>query len=189
LTLLVENYPQSEFAKPGGRLLASLQAQGVVAVSPASEEMGIREARPLEPTGDTFPFRIMADRTENILERNAILYTGNAVARGEETIIRAKSILLTMDDDNVPTEMVVRDEVVVRRGENELFSKKAVWSPTQKTIVMTEDAKIREPGGVWTRGDEITLHLDTGRLEVKGAKPLEGPGDPMKDKLEDRLGR
>jgi outer membrane protein assembly factor BamD len=174
LTLLVEQYPQSEFAKSGGRLLASLQAQGVVAVSPASEELGMREARLLEPTGETSPFRIMADRTEKLLDRNAILYTGNAVARGEETIIRAESIMLTMDDDNVPTEMVVRDEVVVRRGENELFSKKAVWSPTQKTIVMTEDVKMREPGGVWTRADEIIIHLDTGRIEVQGASPLEG---------------
>jgi len=67
-----------------------------------------------------------------------------------------------------------RNEVVVRRGENELFSKKAVWSPTKKTIVMTEDAKIRDAGGVWTREDEITLHLDTGRIEITGASPLEG---------------
>jgi outer membrane protein assembly factor BamD len=174
LTLLVGNYPQSEFAKPGGRLLASLQAQGVVAASPASEELGMLEAKPLEPTGETFPFHVMANKTENILEKNAILYTGDAVARGEETIIRAESILLTMDKDNVATEMVARDEVIVRRGGNELFGKKAVWSPTQKTIIMTEDAKIREPGGDWTRGDEITLHLDTGRIEIKGASPLEG---------------
>lgn len=174
LTLLVKDYPQSEFAKPGGRLLASLQAQGVVAVSPASEELGMTEARPLEPAGKTSPFSITADRTERLLERNAILYTGNAVARGQETIIHAESILLTMDDDNVPTEMVARDEVVVKKGGNELFSKRAIWSPTQKTIVMTEDAKMRESGGAWTRADEITLHLDTGKIEVQGASPLEG---------------
>jgi lipopolysaccharide transport protein LptA len=174
LTLLVEKYPQSEFAKPGGRLLASLQAQGVVAVSPPSEEVGMREARPLEPTGETFPFRITAEQTENIFEKNAILYTGNAVARGEEVIIRSDSILLTRDADNVPTEMVATDEVIVKKGENEIFSKKAVWSPTQQTIVMTEDAKLRQPGGVWTRGDEITLYLDTGRIEITGASPLEG---------------
>jgi outer membrane protein assembly factor BamD len=174
LTDLVGNYPQSEFAKPGERLLASLQAQGVVAAAPSGEEVGMLEARPLEPTGETFPFRIIASKTENVYGRNAILYTGNAVARGEEVTIRAESIMLTMDANNVPTEMVAKDEVVVRKGGNELFSQKAVWSPTQKTIVMTEDAKIREPGGEWTRGDEITLHLDTGRVEIKGATPLEG---------------
>jgi outer membrane protein assembly factor BamD len=174
LTLLLENYPQSEFAKPGGRLLASLQAQGVDAASPTGEEMGMREAGPLEPTGETPSIRITADRTEKLLEKNAILYSGNAMAREEETVIRAESILLTMDKDNIPTELLAKDEVVVRRGENEIFSKKAVWSPAQKTIVMTEDAKIREPGGVWTRGDEITLYVDTGRLEIKGARPLEG---------------
>jgi lipopolysaccharide export system protein LptA len=174
LTLLVENYPQSEFARPGGRLLASLQAQGVVAASPMGEEMGMREAGPMEPTGETSPFLIMADRTEKLLEKNAILYTGNAVARGEQTVIRAESIVLTMDKDNIPTELLAKDEVLVRRGENELFGKMAVWSPTQKTIVMTEDTKMREPGGIWTRCDEITLHLDTGRIELKGARPLEG---------------
>jgi outer membrane protein assembly factor BamD len=185
LTLLVGNYPQSEFAKPGGRLLASLKAEGVVATSPApaSKVVGMREARPLEKAGETFPFRITARNTENILEKNAILYTGDVVILGEEVTIRSESLLVTMDDGDVPMEMVARGEVVVKRGENEIFSKKAVWSSTQKTIVMTEDAKIREPGGVWTRGDEITLHLDTGRLEMKGARPLEGPGDPLKDKL------
>ena len=96
------------------------------------------------------------------------------MAIGEEVTIRSDSILLTLDDDYVPTEMVASDEVIVKKGEKELFSKRAVWSPTQKTIVMTEDAKMREPGGVWTRGDEITLHLDTGRIEITGASPLEG---------------
>jgi lipopolysaccharide export system protein LptA len=65
--------------------------------------------------------------------------------------------------------MVARDEVMVKRGADEIFCKKAVWSPDQKTIVMTEDAKIRGIGQ-WTRGDEITLHVDTGRIEVKGEK-------------------
>ena len=189
LNILVEKYPQSEFAKHGGRLLASLKAEGIVAAAPLNEEIGMLEAKPREPKGESFPFRITANKTENILGSNAVLYTGDVVVKGEETVIRAESIMLTMDKDDVPTEMVARDQVVVSMGENELFSKKAVWSPTEKTIVMTEDAKIRQPGGVWTRGDEIILHLDTGRLEVKGATPLEGPGDPMKDKLENRLGR
>lgn len=188
LNILVEQYPQSEFARPGGRLLASLKAEGIVAAAPVNEEMDMLEAKPREPKGESFPFRITASKTENILGSNAVLYTGDVVAKGEEVVIRAESIMLTMDEDDVPTEMVARDQVIVSMGNNELFSKKAVWSPTEKTIVMTEDAKIREPGGVWTRGDEITLHLDTGRLEVKGAKPLEGPGDPMKDKLENTLG-
>lgn len=183
LTLLVGNYPQSEFAKPGGRLLASLKAEGVVAASPAGEAVWMREARPLEKAGETFPFRITARNTKNILEQNAILYTGDVVVLGEEVTIRSESLLVTMDEGDVPTEMVARDEVVVRRGENEIFSKKAVWSPTQKAIVMTEDVKIRGAGGVWTRGDEITLHLDTGRLEIRGARPLEGSGDPLEDKL------
>lgn len=183
LTLLVGKYPQSEFAKPGGRLLASLKAEGVVAASPAGEAVGMREARPFEKAGETSPFRIAARNTENILEKNAVLYTGDVVAFGEEVTIRSESLLVTMDEGDVPTEMVARDEVVVRRGDNEIFCKKAVWSSTKKTIVMTEDAKTREPGGVWTRGDEITLHLDTGKIEIKGAKPLEGSDEPSKGKL------
>jgi outer membrane protein assembly factor BamD len=174
LTQLVGEYPQSPFAKPGQRLLASLKAEGVVVAPPASEVVGMREARPLEKAGEAFPFRITARRQENISEKNAILYTGDVVALGEEVTIRSESLSVTMDADDIPTEMVIRDEVVVTRGDDEIFCKKAVWSPTQKTLVMTEDAKIREPGGVWTRGDEITLYLDTGRIEIKGASPLEG---------------
>jgi outer membrane protein assembly factor BamD len=169
LTQLVGEYPQSPFAKPGQRLLASLKAEGVVAASPTSEVVGMREARPLEKAGEAFPFRITARRQENISEMNAILYTGDVVALGEEVTIRSESLLVTMDADDIPTEMVIKDEVVVRRGDDEIFCKKAVWSPTQKTLVMTEDAKIRGVGE-WIRGDEITLHLDTGRMEVKGKK-------------------
>jgi outer membrane protein assembly factor BamD len=178
LMQLVGEYPQSRFAKEGGKLLASLKAEGVVAASPASEVVGMREARPLEKAGQAFPFRITSRKTENILEKNAILYSGDVVALGEEVTIRAESLLVTTDEDDIPTEMVARDEVVVKQGENEIYCKKAVWSPTQKTLVMTEDAKIRGIGQ-WIRGDEITLYLDTGRIEVKGERVetmLEGPG-------------
>jgi outer membrane protein assembly factor BamD len=178
LMQLVGEYPQSPFAKEGKKLLASLKAEGVVAASPASEVVGMREARPLEKAGQAFPFRITSRKTENILEKNAILYSGDVVALGEEVTIRAESLLVTMDEDDIPTEMVARDEVVVKRGENEIHCKKAVWSPTQKTLVMTEDAKIRGIGQ-WTRGDEITLYLDSGRIDVKGERVetmLEVPG-------------
>jgi outer membrane protein assembly factor BamD len=177
LTQLVGNYPQSLFAKPGRKLLASLKAQGVVAASPAGEEVGMREARPLEKTVKALPFRITAKNTKNIIEKNAILYTGDVVALGEEVTIRCESILLTMDEGYLPKELVARDEVAVRRGKQEIFSKKAVWSPVEKTLVMTEDAKMRE-AGEWIRGDEITLYLDTGKVEIKGGKvePMPGTG-------------
>ena len=82
-----------------------------------------------------------------------------------------------MDEGNLPKEMVARDEVAVRSGKQEIFSKKAVWSPVEKTMVMTEDAKMREAGD-WIRGDEITLYLDTGKVEIKGRKvePMPGTG-------------
>jgi outer membrane protein assembly factor BamD len=177
LTQLVGEYPKSTFAKPGKKLLASLKAQGVVAASPpgVGEEVGMREARPLENAVKDLPFRITAKNTKNILEKNSILYTGDVVALGEEVTIRCESILLTMDEGNLPKEMVARDEVVVKREKQELFSKKAVWSPAQKTLVMTGDAKIRE-AGEWITGDEITLHLDTGKLEIKGEKVETTPG-------------
>jgi len=173
LTRLVGEYPQSSFAKPGRKLLASLKEQGVVAASSAGEEVGMREARPDVKTGTDLPFRITAKRTQNILETNSILYTGDVVALGAEVRIRAESLLLTRDAGNAPIEMVARDEVVLRRGDDEIFGNKAVWSPTQKSIVMTGDAKIRSMGE-WIRADEITLNLDTGRIELKGEQPFEG---------------
>jgi len=169
LTQLVGDYPQSIFAKPGKKLLASLKTQGVVAAVPAGEEVGMREARPLEKARGTLPFRITAKNTKNILEKNAIIYTGDVITLGEEVTIYSQSLLVTMGEDNLPKEMVARDEVVVKREQQEIFSKKAVWSPIEKTMVMTEDAKIRGIGE-WIRGDEITLHLDTGRIDIKGKK-------------------
>ena len=95
------------------------------------------------------------------------------VALGEEVRIRADSLLLTKDAANIPIEMVARDDVMVARGDDEIFGKKAVWSPTQKTIVVTVDAKVKM-GVEWKRADAITLHLDTGRIEITGEQPLEG---------------
>jgi lipopolysaccharide export system protein LptA len=66
--------------------------------------------------------------------------------------------------------------VAVKTAQQEIFSKKAVWSPITKTLVMTEDAKIRGEEGTWIRGDEITLYLDTGKLDIKGKKVELSPG-------------
>jgi outer membrane protein assembly factor BamD len=176
LTQLVGNYPQSTFAKPGKKLLASLKAQGVVAAVPTSQEIALQEVKPRDKTVKAFPFRIMSQHTKDILEKNAILYTGEVVALSDEVTIRCESLLLTMGEGNLPKEMVAREEVVVKRGEQEIFSKKAVWSPVEKTLVMTEDAKIRGEEGTWIRGDEITLYLDTGKLDIKGKKVELSPG-------------
>lgn len=170
LTQLVGNYPQSTFAKPGKKLLAGLKAQGVVAAAPMGQEIGLREDRPYDNAVKALPFRITAKNTKNILEKNAILYTGQVVALGEDVTIRCESLLLIMNEGNLPKEMLARDEVVVKRGKQEIFSKKAVWSPVAKTLVMTEDAKMRGEEGTWIRGDEITLYLDTGKLDIKGKK-------------------
>jgi lipopolysaccharide export system protein LptA len=169
LTKLMQDYPQSPFAKEGRKLLASLKTEGVVVAAPTREEVGMKEYGPVGTVEVGFPFRITAKSTQNIVEQNAILYTGDVVALGKEVTIRCESLQLTMGADNAPKEMVAREEVVVKSGEQEFFCKKAVWSPTQMTMVMTEDAKIR---GIaeWTRGDEITLHLDTGKVEIKGEK-------------------
>jgi outer membrane protein assembly factor BamD len=179
LTILVQDYPQSPLVKPAGKLLASLKADGVAAATPARETTAMKGATsPLGKTIKALPFRITANNIKNILESNAILYTGGVVALGEETIIRCESLLLTMDADNIPKEMVARDQVAVKRGGDELFSTKAVWTPTQKALLMTGDAKIRGIGE-WIRGDEITLFLDTGKIEIKGRKVermLEAPG-------------
>ena len=171
LTFLVRDYPQSLFAKPGKQLLASLKAQGVVTASTMNESLAItaRDAKPLDKTEKDLPFRITANSSRNIPENNAILYTGNVVALGDEVTVRCESLLLTTGTGDVYKEIVARNEVVVKSGEQEFFCKKAVWSAAQKTVVMTEDAKIRGVGE-WTRGDEITLHLDTGKVEIKGEK-------------------
>ncbi len=176
LTRLVGNYPQSTFAKPGKKLLASLKAQGVVAAAPVGQELGLREARPRDNAVKALPFRITAKSTKNILEKNAILYTGEVVALGEEVTIRCETLLLTMDDGNLPKEMVARDEVAVKSHKQEIFSKKAVWSPVAKTLVMTEFAKMRQDEE-WVSGDEIILYLDTGKIEIKGKKVEAHPGE------------
>jgi outer membrane protein assembly factor BamD len=178
LTKLMQDYPQSPFAKEGRKLLASLKTEGMVAAAPAREEAGVKEYGPAGTVGAGLPFRISAKNTQNIAEQNTILYTGDVVALGEEVTIRCESLQLTMGADNVLKEMVAREEVVVKSGEQEFFCKKAVWSPTQLTMVMTEDAKIRGIGE-WTRGDEITLHVDTGKVEIKGEK-VEKAGEGAK---------
>lgn len=168
LTRMVQDYPRSPFAKKGEKLLASLKAQGVTAASPMSEEGTAAVAKPPEKIRrEHFPFRISARNTEEIPERNAIMYTGQVVVLGEGVTIRSESLLLTMDEGGIPKEMVAMGEVRVKGGGEEIFCKKAVWFPRKQLLVMTKDAKIRG-SAEWTRGDEITLHLDTGRIEIKG---------------------
>jgi outer membrane protein assembly factor BamD len=171
LTFLVRDYPKSLFAKPGAKLLASLKTQGVIAASTSNESLAgtVSNAKPLDKTKKDVPFRISAKSSRNIPEDNAILYTGDVVALGDEVTVRCESLLLTTDKGDVYKEIVARKEVVVKKGEEEFFCNKAVWSAAQKTVVMTEDAKIRGVGE-WTRGDEITLYLDTGKVEIRGER-------------------
>jgi outer membrane protein assembly factor BamD len=169
LTLLVQDYPQSTYAKDGRRLLASLKAEGVIASSPLREEADTEASGSFAKAAGAPPFRIIAKTSREIPEKNAILYSGDVVALGDEATIRCESLLLTRGRDNSYKEFLATDQIVVKSGEQEFLCKKAVWSAMHKTIVMTEDAKIRGIGE-WTRGDEITLHLDTGRVEIKGEK-------------------
>lgn len=169
LTRLVEDYPQSPFAKKGQRLLASLKEQGVIAASPVSEGGPSMTEPPEKIRKEAFPFHITATNTEEIPEKNTILYTDGAVAIGEGITIYSETILVTMEEGGAPREMVAMGEVRVKGGGEEIFSKKATWSPAQQILVMTKDAKIRG-AAEWIRGDEITLHLDTGRIEIKGKR-------------------
>ncbi len=170
LTRLVEDYPQSPFAKEGKKLLASLKTEGVVEVPSVREGGEMMASTPLgTTTKEKFPFQITARHTEKIPEKNAVMYTEEVVVLGEGAVIRADSLMVTMGGEDVPREMVAMGEVKVQGGGEEIFCKKAVWSPTQNLLVMTGDAKIRG-FAEWTRGDEITLDLDTGRIEIKGKK-------------------
>jgi outer membrane protein assembly factor BamD len=174
LTKLVADFPQSTLAKPGKELLASLKAQGVVAASPAAapvgQEAGLREAKPLEKQVKALPFGITAKNTKNIPEKNSILYTGDVTAVGEEVTIHCESLLLTMDEGNLAKEMVAWEEVVVKGYNREIVSKKAVWSPVEKTLVMTDNARLKAEEGGWITSDAITLHLDSGLLDMKAQK-------------------
>jgi len=183
LTKLVGDYPQSTFAKPGRKLLASLKAQGVVAAAPAgqtvAQNVGLREANTLGKTAKTLPFGITSKSSQNIPEKNAVLYTGDVVALGEEVTIHCESLLVTMDEGNLPKEMVAREEVVVKGHQQEFVCMKAVWSPVEKTLVMTDNAKLKGEDGTWIRGDTITLHLDSGQFDIKGKKVESMPGSTV----------
>jgi outer membrane protein assembly factor BamD len=179
LTKLVGDYPHSSFAKPGRKLLASLKAQGVVAAAPAGHDVGLRETNTLGKTAKTLPFGITSRSTQKIPENNAVLYTGDVVALGKEVTIRCESLLVTMDEGNLPKEMIAREEVVVKGYHQEFVCKKAVWSPVEKTLVMTDNAKLRGGDGTWILGDVITLHLDSGRFDIKGKKVESMPGSTV----------
>lgn len=173
---LVRHYPQSTFAKPAQKLLASIKDKATEATAPAGEQ-GEREVSQMTKTASArnLPFRINAKKTKKIIDKNQVLYTGDVVALGEEVTIRCESLLVTLDEDNLPKEMVAMQEVHVKTTRHEIFAQKAVLSPQDRTIVMTENAKIREEGD-WIRGDEIILYLDTGKLEIKGRKVDTLPG-------------
>jgi len=170
LMRLVQDYPQSPFAKKGQKLLATLKAKGVVAVSAAREQGRVEATGIHKMTKEkAFPFRITARHTEKVPEKNAILYSGEVVVLGEEVTIRSESLLVTMAEGGIPSEMVAMGEVRVKGGGEEIFCKKATWNSREQLLVMTGDAKIRGVGE-WIRGEEITLHLDTGRIEIKGKR-------------------
>jgi len=167
LTRLVQEHPDCPFSEKAENLRANIKAEGVVAASPTPEGRVVVAQAPKKGLDENFPFRITAQRQEQIPGKNTIMYTGDVVARGPEVVIRSDLLVLTKDGAGKPEEMVARGEVRILGGGEEIFCKKAMWTSKERLLVMTGDAKIRGLGE-WIRGDEITLQIDSGKIEVKG---------------------
>jgi outer membrane protein assembly factor BamD len=173
LTRLSDEYPQSKFTRKGEGLMAKLKTEGIMVAAGTPSKTRDREQWPTGPSQDQeFPFRISAMRTEPLVDQNAVLYSGGVVVRGETVTIRSDSVLLSKGMGDVTEEMIARGGVRVTNGAEEILCNKATWSPDESVVVMTGDPKVKRLDQ-WVRGDEMTMRLDSGQVEIKGEYILE----------------
>jgi len=182
LNRLGQQCPGSPYAKKGEKLLASLQADGVAPRVPELDKTRDLQGTVAVSPQKEFPFIVTAKRSEPIEENKTVLFTGDATARGKNVVIRSEIMTVRNGRTDAPDELVARGDVRVLRGEEEIVCEKAVWNAEKPVLVMTGNAKLKALS-TWIRGDEITLHLETGQVEIKGQWIQE-----ERDRLPDKLG-
>jgi len=167
LNRLTEECPGSAYADKGEKLLASLQVEGAVARAPQLKKGVSSPSVPAASSSEGFPFLVTAQRSERIGDNETVIFTGEAMARGRNVLIRSQIITVRNGTADTPEELVARGDVRVLGGGEEIICEKAVWHAENPILVMTGNAKMKAPSS-WIRGDEIMLHLETGQVEIKG---------------------
>ncbi|MFH0810898.1 MAG: lipopolysaccharide transport periplasmic protein LptA [Pseudomonadota bacterium] len=121
------------------------------------------------------PITITSDRMEASAAGDVVTFSGNVVATQAEGMLKARNIKVyyrTLPDSKEQQRQIQRIEaeggVMIVQGKRIATGEKAVYSATDRTIVLSGQAKVKQEQD-WVRGSRITLYLDDSRSVVEGA--------------------
>lgn len=124
-----------------------------LAAAPASAQLFAHDSKePVDITGDTAEF-----------QDNTAVWTGNVRIVQGETILTARRIEATLNDDGDFETVIADGDVRYSNGKEAITGEHAVFTDETRTIVITENVIVTQGKQVMSAG-KITYWVDTGKV-------------------------
>jgi lipopolysaccharide export system protein LptA len=148
-------------------LLASL---AIPAVSPAQPA----RARPAEPRGGggrSQPVTVDADRMERFGKESLVIFTGNVVARQDNSVQYADRMEVYLDEkgDRILRTVSTGNVRIITRDCKTGTARRAEYFDLEQRMVLIGNARVWQDDNVVT-GDTITIFLSQDRSVVQGGR-------------------
>lgn len=119
--------------------------------------------------GDRGPVRVDADTMEFDYKSMVLTYRGQVVVTQADMTLRSDVLRVVLDRDRPqrPKEVVAEGSVQIDKGERRATGGRAVFDDTARTVVLSEDARLRD-GPNEVAGDRVVVYLDEQRSVVQG---------------------
>ena len=137
-----------------GRTLAATLVASFLAAGPAdAAQLFAQDSKePVDITGDTAEF-----------QDNTAIWTGNVRVVQGETILSARRLEATLNDDGDFETVIADGDVRYSNGKEAITGEHAVFQNKTRTIVITDNVIVTQGKQVMSAG-EITYWVDTGKV-------------------------
>lgn len=149
--------------------------------SSSSEEAKNSAAGPfssLQFTSNKGPINIKSDALDLDYKGNTVTFRGHVRAAQGDAILTSNTLTVTYagKDFHDLKQMVADQNVRMSQGTRWATGDRAILDQTNHTVILTGSPVVHD-GDDEVTGSKITVHLDTGKSEVEGARAMFFPND------------
>jgi lipopolysaccharide export system protein LptA len=131
----------------------------------------------LQFSGNKGPVDIKSDALDLDYKGNIVTFRGHVHAVQADATLTSDTLTVTYGKDfHEVKEMVANNNVRMSQGERWATGDRAVLDQAKHTVTLTGSPVVHD-GEDQVTGNKITVHLDTGKSEVEGARAVFFPKD------------
>ena len=126
----------------------------------------------LQFSGSKGPIDIKSDSLDLDYKANVVTFRGHVHASQADALLTSDSLTVTYGKDfHEVKELVANDNVRMSQGTRWATGDRAVLDQARHTMILTGNPVVHD-GEDQVAGSKITVHLDTGKSEVEGARAV-----------------